>query len=438
MQLAGVPDYLRGLADNLDPKETKMTETVPEPECPTCLHLVSLHPVSPNEGVCEGATGPAECDCCWTRAEARREARAESAPEEPVSVLRGALDLGEINRLAADCAASPENRVGTIFRLATQTVPALTARIAELEADVRALGGDVDRMVDPRDHEAAIEAMRQAMTNDVRFDSQHTLVRAITVAEEHMLRMAQASLGASAPAVQDAPAGEAANQTETVRQLGDALRERYHRIAALIERLRLAETVGGPAPEVREVPAGEAREGDTAPLVARIRADHARQVHNLVEDINGLRAVIDDERARNAEGWEPVDPAAFTLDDWLEGVEVEIVARGTITGFDRDLMAVSLAEDDREGMLYTLRGDCTTIRRRPRPVSPLPDQPGAVGTATVRGVPGVAVFRTDDDNGPMHWTSAVLVNGQRWFEDDDLADYVAAPVGAGVDEGGKP
>jgi hypothetical protein len=157
MQVAGVPDYLRGLADNLDPKETKMTETAaPDPECPTCLHLVSLHPVSPHEGVCEGATGPAECDCCWTRAEARREARAKSAPEEPVSVPRGALDLGEINRLAADCAAGPENRVGTIFRLATQTVPALTARIAELEENVRALGGDPDRMVDPRDHEAAI------------------------------------------------------------------------------------------------------------------------------------------------------------------------------------------------------------------------------------------------------------------------------------------
>lgn len=58
-----------------------------------------------------------------------------------------------------------------------------------------------------------------------------------------------------------------------------------------------------------------------------------------------------------------------------------------------------------------------------RPVSPRFAKPGAVGTATVRGTKDVAVFRTDDGNGPPHWTSAVLVEGHRWHEDSDLTDY---------------
>jgi hypothetical protein len=41
-------------------------------------------------------------------------------------------------------------------------------RIAEMEENVRALGGDPDHMVDPRDHEAAIAAMREEMTADDR------------------------------------------------------------------------------------------------------------------------------------------------------------------------------------------------------------------------------------------------------------------------------
>ncbi len=84
---------------------------------------------------------------------------------------------------------------------------------------------------------------------------------------------------------------------------------------------------------------------------------------------------------------------------------------------------------DRPYVYVELNSDCGylvdfTITR---PVNPLPDEPGTPGTATVRGVPGVAVFRTDQANGSMHWTSAVLVDGHRWHEDSDLADYQPLP-----------
>lgn len=61
-----------------------------------------------------------------------------------------------------------------------------------------------------------------------------------------------------------------------------------------------------------------------------------------------------------------------------------------------------------------------------RPVVPLPTEPGSVGTATVRGVPGATVFRIREADPAMHkaWVSADLVRGSRWHADVDLADYV--------------
>lgn len=52
--------------------------------------------------------------------------------------------------------------------------------------------------------------------------------------------------------------------------------------------------------------------------------------------------------------------------------------------------------------------------------SPLPTTPGVTGTATVRGVPGVRVMRTESR--ARAWVSARLVDGW-WHADSDLADF---------------
>lgn len=62
-----------------------------------------------------------------------------------------------------------------------------------------------------------------------------------------------------------------------------------------------------------------------------------------------------------------------------------------------------------------------------RPAPPLPTEAGAVGTATVRGVPGVRVMRADA--GSDHpWIGAREVGGWSWHADADLADFV--PLGS--------
>jgi hypothetical protein len=290
MQLAGVPDYLRGLAANLDVggEGPPVAETAgPEPApviCGDCNHPRSDHPASPHEGICRDRDGGSWlCDCPLIQSEVAPVNEPAVAPEE----------------------------------------------------NMRALGGDPDRMVDPRDHEAAIAAMRQAMTSNVRFDSHDTLVRAITVAERHMLRMAQASLGA--------------------------------------------------APEVREVPAGEAREGDTVLLPATVTEVRGGYVHAAYGD-NGALVI----------------------------------------------------EADAPGLTVS------------RPVSPLPDQPGAVAPHDVIPMEEVGALRTR--------TTALLAEMEvrhaattRLYEELERLSKVcdrqraeihglrmAAPAGAGVDEGGKP
>ena len=136
-----------------------------------------------------------------------------------------------------------------------------------------------------------------------------------------------------------------------------------------------------PAPALREVPASEAREGDTVMLPFEV-------VH------------VDD-------GWFNAKP---------------------------------LGAGDR-ALAYTVE-----LSRHPemtvsRPVSPLPDQPGAVGTATVRGVKGCRVVRMyaarERPEGRKAWLSVSPTHLPSWCDDADIIDFTPAPAGADVPEGGK-
>lgn len=72
--------------------------------------------------------------------------------------------------------------------------------------------------------------------------------------------------------------------------------------------------------------------------------------------------------------------------------------------------------------------DDLTLIERPAP--PLPTEPGTTGTATVRGVPGVRVMRTrqDESTGPRLWVSERYVGSYFWHADSDLADFVPDPM----------
>lgn len=71
-----------------------------------------------------------------------------------------------------------------------------------------------------------------------------------------------------------------------------------------------------------------------------------------------------------------------------------------------------------------------------RPAPPLPTEPGTTGVATVRGVPGVRVMRTDHFV-LTPWFSAWSVKygdarSQSWHADSDLADFTPDPQPSGA------
>lgn len=125
--------------------------------------------------------------------------------------------------------------------------------------------------------------------------------------------------------------------------------------------------VHGPSPEMREVPLGDAREGDIV------------TIHGKVERFP--------------------DPMGLTIS--ADGIALRTLA--------------SLSRPFGGGITVT------------RPVSPLPDKPGAVGTATVRGVPGVRVMRMEDHayaGQPWYSTRHIGRSNDLWHADSDLSDYV--------------
>jgi hypothetical protein len=99
--------------------------------------------------------------------------------------------------------------------------------------------------------------------------------------------------------------------------------------------------------------------------------------------------------------------------DWMT-VHREIVR-------DDDGELCILVNHDRVGLGHFLPGFIATVTRQQ---NPLPTTPGAVGTATVRGVPGVRVMRLGDpDVSLRQWMSNQKVVGYWTHAEDDLADY---------------
>lgn len=141
-----------------------------------------------------------------------------------------------------------------------------------------------------------------------------------------------------------------------------------------------------------------------------------------VEDIlRSLDAVTDPEQQHDP-GMREVpltaarDGDRVTIDGYFHGYNDDMTAMFVGTERGATVVEVDLELIGRDGTL-----NCVTVTR---PVPALPDKPGAVGTATVRGTKGVRVFRTGEGNGPPHWNSAELVDGLRWHLDSDLSDYV--------------
>ncbi len=73
-----------------------------------------------------------------------------------------------------------------------------------------------------------------------------------------------------------------------------------------------------------------------------------------------------------------------------------------------------------EMTIYKKQPDWIILIRLTREVDPLPTEPGSVGTATVRGVPGVRVML--DNEG--FWVTHVEVGSWYTHRPDDVANYV--------------
>ena len=107
-----------------------------------------------------------------------------------------------------------------------------------------------------------------------------------------------------------------------------------------------------------------------------------------------------------------------------------VAVEGTVWYLDRDGMPTVVFRTGRGGTVEVAAADVTLLDR---PTPPLPTEPGTTGTATVRGVPGVSVFRvwaTSD----KAWVSAGWIKNNVWHSDSDLADFIADPSGSSWNE----
>lgn len=83
-----------------------------------------------------------------------------------------------------------------------------------------------------------------------------------------------------------------------------------------------------------------------------------------------------------------------------------------------------LGPDGKHGQRHTPTCGCDDVPERYRP-APAPEwKPGTVGTATVRGVEGVTVVRTERGFTDQPWTSVHPVGGWWFHSDDEVADFV--------------
>lgn len=82
-----------------------------------------------------------------------------------------------------------------------------------------------------------------------------------------------------------------------------------------------------------------------------------------------------------------------------------------------------LGPDGKHGQRHTLTCGCDDVPERYRPDGEW--KPGTVGTATVRGVEGVTVMRTEGGGTlDIRWLSSGFVNGERGHDAEHVTDFV--------------